>query len=660
MTDSTKKRIIFAGIAALVIIASLAAVFAIKAGAGKERGNMLSLAREYIDRNDFDRALDILDKLIIKNSGDREARVLQDEALAKKEAANGLAGEGDKNNALAQQLGEIGKSLERTASTVAKTAAASSGANPAANTAADAAARKAEDDARAKADADARAKAEKDAAAAAAKQREDELARKGKDLRDRMEAINALVKTGRQAVGNGDLSKASGAFNDATANLPAGEQRFASQTWSDIADSWYDAYKQAPTAPSGINAVKDAQRAAQEAIRADSTSASPHYTLSKIYNDANLPDQALSELEQAQKLDPNNYLYAYELGKAYFRVRKYEEAKRAFESVTTKLNTKYEPAFFNLGMTYRALRNDNGALASFRGAIALKPDYVRAHAEIGRLLASKGDYAGAVKSFNTALSFDAKDTSVMKELGVTYVSMNMLKEAEKVFEQALAISQDATTYYNLAKVKCDLRKFAEALPLAKKSVELAPQVSLFQYQLGLTAELSGDVDTAILAYGKSGELDKKAVDPRINLGKLYLESGFVDKALSVLEEAYRIDPKSLEANNNLGNAYGKKSVFSKSVFHYETALALSPRDLTIRINLARAYIQSDNGEKARDSYIEAIKLDGNAWDALYELGKLYVSMGDGASARKTFTDLLARKPDYKSRSEIENIMAGLR
>ncbi len=669
MTEKTKKRL-FVGAAALLAIAlSITAVFAVRAGAGKERANMLTLAREYIDRGDFNRALDILDTLIIKNSGDKDARALRDEAFAKKEAAAGLAGSGNENSALAQQLGEIGKSLERTASTVAKTVgntAAQQGTNTAATTsaaniaAADAAARKAEEDARAKADADARLKAEKDAAATAAKLREEELARKGKDLRDRMEAVNALVKTGRQAVGSGDLGKAAKSFNDATANLPEGEQRFASQTWSDIADSWYEAYKQAPSSPAGVSAVKDSQRAAQEAIRADSLNASPHYTLSKIYNDANLPDQALSELEQAQKLDPNNFLYAFELGKTYFRVKKYEEARRAFESVTTKLNTKYEQAFFNLGSTYRALRNDAAALTAFKGAIALKPDYVRAHAEIGRLLASKGDYSAAIKSFNTALSFDPKDTSVMKELGLAYVSTNMLKEAEKVFEQALAVSQDATTYYNLAKVKCDLKKFAEALPLAKKSVELAPLVSLFQYQLGLTAELSGDVDTAILAYGKSGELDKRAVDPRINLGKLYLESGFVDKALSVLEEAYKINPKSLEANNNLGNAYGKKNIFDKSVFHYETALALSPRDLTLRINLARAYIQSDNKEKARDSYIEAIKLDGNAWDALYDLGKLYVSMSDSVNAKKIFSDLLARKPDYKNRSEIENILAGLK
>jgi len=65
-------------------------------------------------------------------------------------------------------------------------------------------------------------------------------------------------------------------------------------------------------------------------------------------------------------------------GKAYYRVKKFPEAQRAFESITLKLNPTYEPAFFNLGMTYRAMKNDQSALGAFGSAIRIKHDYVRA------------------------------------------------------------------------------------------------------------------------------------------------------------------------------------------------------------------------------------------------------------------------------------------
>jgi tetratricopeptide (TPR) repeat protein len=97
----------------------------------------------------------------------------------------------------------------------------------------------------------------------------------------------------------------------------------------------------------------------------------------------------------------------------------------------------------------------------------------------------------------------------------------------------------------------------------------------------------------------------------------------------------------------------------KSVFHYEEALKLSPRDLTIRLNLARAYVQAGSLQKARDSYLELLKLDPVAWEAMFELGKTYVSLGDSANAKKIFSDLIAKKPDFGSRAEVDRILAGL-
>lgn len=676
MDSKTKRALIIGGavVLALVVLGgSLALV--LSGGGGRERANMLALAREYIERGDFDRALDLLDRLIIKDVNDADARALRDEALAGKaaKAAQGgqdaAAGSPVDTQALAQSLDQLGRSLERTASSVAAGAASGSGGSSAAATAAqqraaaDQAAAQAEAEAAAKkAEEEARAKAEADAEAARRRAQEEALAKANAELRAQMEAVNALVRQGRDASKTGDYPKAKDNFDKATGMLPSGEPKFASQTWADIAEGYYDGYKLAPESSGGVESIKQAQRAAQEAIRlapTDPATARPHYTLSKIYNDAKLPDQALASLEQAVKLDPNEFLYAFELGRAYFNVRKFEEARRAFESVTTRLNPRYEPAFYNLGMTFRALNNNASALTAFRRATELKPDYVLAHVQTGIILQSRNDLAGAAAAFNSALSFDANNLTALRRLGEVQVAQGRLADAERSFERALSQASDATTTYNLAKVKYDLGKAPEALALARRAVELAPANALYHYQLGLSAERVGDLDAAVGAYAKAAELDKRAEDPRVNLGKLYLESGFIDRALAVLDEAYKINPKSLEANNNLGNAYGAKGLFDKSVFHYELALNLSPRDATTRFNLARAYVQAGDAAKARDSYLELIKLEPTLWDAQFELAKLYVSMGESAAAKRTINELLTKKPDYTKRPEAEVILAGL-
>ena len=125
------KTIIIAAVIALVLVAAgltgVGLVNASRQSSLRERANMLVLASEYIDRNDFDRALDILDRLIIKDVTDDEARALRDKALGLKAAGkaeheasvkSGSAG----TEALTQTLDQFGKSLERTASTVASTA----------------------------------------------------------------------------------------------------------------------------------------------------------------------------------------------------------------------------------------------------------------------------------------------------------------------------------------------------------------------------------------------------------------------------------------------------------------------------------------------------------------------------------------------------------
>ncbi|HPG86188.1 MAG TPA: hypothetical protein PLQ29_05755, partial [Spirochaetales bacterium] len=268
MTDKEKKRFVYIGIAALLALAAIAAIV-LALGAGghsgeRERTNMLSLAGEYIDRGDFDRALDILDRLIIKDSSDAEARSLQDLALARKASAKAAAEEAAKAGsgeagALAQSLGELGKSLERTASTVAQSAtrpsqpaAGSSAGSADDSAAAQAAARKAEEDAL--------AKAQSEAEAARRRAAEEELSRKSAELRAKMEAINALVKAGRQSISAGDYAAARSSFDEAVSSLPSGEAKFSAQTYAEIAEGYYDGYRRDPTGAEGLESVKQAQR----------------------------------------------------------------------------------------------------------------------------------------------------------------------------------------------------------------------------------------------------------------------------------------------------------------------------------------------------------------------------------------------------------------
>lgn len=652
-----KKTAIIAAGAAVLVIAAVLAFVVLKPQGGPSRENTLLLARDYVDRGEYQRALDLLDRLLIEDAGDKDARTLRDEALARKEAAD----KGEKvaaGDALAKQGEAIAKGLESIGKDIGK-AAGSATAPSAATTppigGSDSAKAAAEDAARQKA-------AEKAAAEAEARKQAEAAAKATDAERASLREAQALVAAGKAALGKDDYDGAKSKFSDAAAKLAGTEPKLAAPELAGIARSYYDAGRAEADAAAQAALQKSAIDYARDAAKKDPGLASPHYTLGKLNADLKQWDNAVDELKEAARLDPSDYLSSYELGKAYFAKGMYKDARLAFEASVAraeKLKVKFDQGYVNLGVTFRALKLPDEALRAIVTAIGYNPASSKAWLEKARILAGKGDAAGAIAAYKKVRDLEPDNASAVRELAVLYSNAGDYKEAEPLFLRALAIADDDLTEYNLAVVEMALGKKDEAYKYASKAAALKPASAPYQYALGLACEGKGDTDGAISAYAEAARLDKAYVAPRLNLGKIYIDAGFLDKALDVLLAAYAIDPKDREVNNNLGNVYGKKDLSEKSVMHYEKALLASPKDATILLNLARAYVRAGNDDKAKESYVNLVKIAPTAWDGYLELGKLLVTMGQNDEAKKYLQTLIDKNPGYPKASEARTLLATL-
>ncbi|MDR1388399.1 MAG: tetratricopeptide repeat protein [Treponema sp.] len=659
MLDSDQKKIFIIGGCALVLIAGVLFFLFLRNPSDPQRDNTLLLAREYIDRGEYQRAMDLVDGILIKNPNDEDARRLRDEALEGKRLAELRRSDGSPLTAediarlLAEFRGGAGTlSLSDVERILAmRDAAANRGGAPLAPA-----------DAAETADAsgaEAEARAAADAAEARKRAEAEELAKASAAVQAQMREVNELVSRGRAAIERSDFAAASQAFDEAAAKMPKGETRFEAQKLADISDAWYGGFAKNPGSAQGNEAARNAVQAAQQAAQKDPVLALPHFTLGRINRDRGSFPNAVSEFREASKLDPNNYLYSYELGRSQFRTAAYEDARHSFEA-STKLNAKFEPAWYNLGGTFGALRRPNDALAAYQKAVALKGDYSAAHREIGRIYSAQNNYPKAVESFARALQGNPKDTASLRDLGYAQNQNGQNQAAEASFTQALAADpSDAQTNDNMALVKIALNKFNEAVEYAKKATQAAPANERYLYTLGLACEKAGDIDAAISAYKSSAEKNARYVRPRVNLSLIYLENGFNSEALTCLLEAVRAEPNSFEVNNNLGNVYARMDDWPQAIQYYEAALRVQGGNVTVRMNLARAYAGAQNMDRARDSYLEVVRLSPNNYDALFELGKTCVSMGDRESAKKYLASLLEKSPSYSGRAEAEKILNGL-
>jgi tetratricopeptide (TPR) repeat protein len=140
----------------------------------------------------------------------------------------------------------------------------------------------------------------------------------------------------------------------------------------------------------------------------------------------------------------------------YYLMKKFPEAKQCFATVT-KLEPKFEAAFFNLGLTNKALNATGESLAAFKSATAIKKDYTKAYIEIARLLDRKGDVDGSISNYKTALGIEPGNVSALREIAAEYSKAGKFADAERYFREALTLgSDDAQTNYNMATVQLEL------------------------------------------------------------------------------------------------------------------------------------------------------------------------------------------------------------
>ena len=121
MTKKTKTlAAIAAGIAIIAVVATLVVLLG-PAKADRTRKNVLTSAQYYLDKGDYGRALDLVDKLLIDNAADPDARSLRDKAMQAKagedeaKAQEASQAEASGQKAIAQSLDKLGQKLKTTA-----------------------------------------------------------------------------------------------------------------------------------------------------------------------------------------------------------------------------------------------------------------------------------------------------------------------------------------------------------------------------------------------------------------------------------------------------------------------------------------------------------------------------------------------------------------
>ena len=693
LTKKQKIVIVSVVVAILFIIISIICVKSCVSGNSKY-SNVINLAKTYADKGEYDRALSLLDTILLEDPNNEDVLLLLDEIISlKKLAEEGKQSSSSSNvtvdidtdgitnamqdsissmkDALAEsnkQAEENRRSMERLMKLQEEQKKADE--KRRAQEAEDAKIKKQQDEER-KAK-EAKAAEEKRIAEEKRKAKEAEIAKKNAELKKKIDAINEQINLGKTALATGDYETAISHFKKANSMMPIdkNDPLYDASLKSEMAQALFEAYEKSESKEEKDRLFIEAVNMAKKTLEDNPNDANAHYILAQEALKKNDLNTALTELTKAIQNNPKNNIYYYELGKIQYRQKKYTDAVRSF-TTSCDLDSSFEPSRYNLGVTQLKLGNDNAALNAFRKAIDINPRYEKAYLEEARILTKRKDYNGAINSYENVLAIDNTNVSATMELGNVYYQSGKLSKAEEKFRQAISMLKpcaDLTlTKFNLSTVLFDQNKIVEAEKYAREAYQEKEFVknektqANIVYNYALILDKINKVDEAIPFYMEVLKLNPKHVKTKINLGVMYMNLTPPDSetALALFLQVYNDDKNNFEANNNLGNVYLIKEDYLNAILYYQNALKVDSKNLDARSNLSRAYAKNGQYDKAKESYTELLRLNSKDWDAYIELAKVCIQLNQNNLAEGYLLTVKEKNPTFKA-AEIDTLLESIK
>jgi arylsulfatase A-like enzyme/Tfp pilus assembly protein PilF len=248
------------------------------------------------------------------------------------------------------------------------------------------------------------------------------------------------------------------------------------------------------------------------------------------------------------------------LGNEDFKARKFADAIACFRKALA-LKPDYDLALINMANSYRALGRDDDAMTGYEQYLRLDPKNAYVRYQMGEIELDRGDRAAAARRFNEALSIDGTVAPARVALGVLAYSRADFSTAEREIRTALEIKPDVRlAHFNLALVAESREDWPTAEAEYKQELRNHADAFKAAFNLGRLYERQGKHDAEVAAFKQSIEANDRFAEGYFYLAKACLGADDLDQAAAMARKGLEVGPQSHEAP--LGH-YVLAGVFSK-------------------------------------------------------------------------------------------------
>ncbi|MEX2212544.1 MAG: tetratricopeptide repeat protein [Phycisphaeraceae bacterium] len=245
-----------------------------------------------------------------------------------------------------------------------------------------------------------------------------------------------------------------------------------------------------------------------------------HYGMGLTLDALKRYDEALASYELVLKLRGSDPEVLAHIGDDLIRLGRYEAAIESLERAST-LDPDYEPGYCSRIIAYTKLGDHEQAEAMFYLARQTKDTCPRCFEHLGHSLLARGQVDRAIWCWQQTLKHSPDHATARALLAQAHYSRGQVERANLYFEQQIAHDpQDVPSRVGLAKLQIELDRPEDAVRSLRRIMEIDPTHAEAHYLMGDLSIQCGHVEEAEAELGMAARLDPQLHGVHLGLAQL--------------------------------------------------------------------------------------------------------------------------------------------
>ena len=252
-----------------------------------------------------------------------------------------------------------------------------------------------------------------------------------------------------------------------------------------------------------------------------------------------------------------------------------------------------------------------------RHIIALNPQALYAHYNLGRALFDQGRYEAALEPARVAVEQDPDYSGAHIYLGLILIFLGRFEEAETHIRRAIALDPQVWNgHFNLGAVLYKSGRYAEALDAARIAVEQRPDYSEAHINLGLILkelnrfkEAETHLRRAIALDPQDADASRQLAELLFRMGKDAQDNGQPEATTEYYIRVLEVDPHYVEVLHRLASLRMDQRHYDEALELFQRLIAINPSDAVAHGNMGAALFYLGRSDEALQHLDQAISLD---------------------------------------------------